>query len=213
MFAILMRQVLTVLLTLWLAEKTVAQPTNAYQMGNTWYCNNGYKREGDGCVEIEVPANAWVRGSQWYCNNGYKREGDSCVEIKVPANAWVRGSQWYCNLGYKKVGNSCQEMTDTERKQQLVAIMAVRARAKNKEIDDFDFSLSDIESKCEVWKWSDSYGDIECSGSRFRVVERKCEVYFSDSETGEMECRYPLRVISGDCTVSMYSNSYGNLDC
>ena len=231
------------LLVLTLSSKNLyAQPENSFQIGGTWYCNNDYKRSGDKCIKISVPANAWVQGSLWYCNNGYKRSGNECIKFKVPANAWVQGSQWYCNNGYrrsgeqcikmdipanayaygsqwhcnidfKKVGRSCKEMTPIEKQQQLKALAAQGARAKNQNVEGFDFSLRDIERKCEAYKYSDSYGDIECSGSNLREVERRCEAYFSDSQNGEMECNGSLRSISGDCSINMYSDNYGELDC
>jgi len=133
--------------------------------------------------------------------------------MDIPANAYAYGSQWYCNIGYKKVGSNCKEMTPAEKLQQLKNLAAQRSRAKNRNIENFDFSLRDIERKCEAYKYSDSYGDIECSGSNLREVERRCEAYFSDIENGEMECSGSLRSISGDCSINMYSESYGELDC
>jgi hypothetical protein len=81
-------------------------------------------------------------------------------------------------------------------------------------LDGYDFSLRDVEKKCEAYKYSDSYGDIECSGSSLRIIEKKCEVYFYDSQNGELECRGSgLRELERKCTVSMYSDNYGDIDC
>lgn len=130
-----------------------------------------------------------------------------------PENSYQIGNTWYCNIGFKKVVNSCKEMTPTEKQQQLTNLAAQKSRAKNRNIENFDFSLRDIERKCEAYKYSDSYGDIECSGSGLREVERRCEAYFYDGQNGEMECSGSLRSISGDCSINMYSESYGDLDC
>jgi hypothetical protein len=89
----------------------------------------------------------------------------------------------------------------------------MRARARSAKIEGQSFSLRDIERKCEAYKYSDSYGDIECSGSALRIVERKCEAYFSDHSSGEMECSGELRSIDGDCSIEMYSDNYGELSC
>ncbi len=76
------------------------------------------------------------------------------------------------------------------------------------------FRTLDIEKKCEVYKYSDSYGDVECRGSNLRVIERKCEAYFSDYQNGELERRgSEFRVVERKCSVSMYSESYGEIDC
>ena len=104
-------------------------------------------------------------------------------------------------------------MTPVEKQQQLKALALQRAMAKNSNIEEFDFSLRDIEKKCEAYKYSESYGDIECSGSDLKEVERRCEAYFSDGQNGEMECSGSLSSISGDCSIDMYSESYGDLSC
>jgi hypothetical protein len=88
-----------------LSAQTV--PENAWSSGSSWYCNDGYRRQGDKCVAFEVPENAWVSGSAWYCNDGYRRQGDRCVAFAVPDNAWVSGSSWYCNDGYRRDGDRC----------------------------------------------------------------------------------------------------------
>lgn len=100
---------------------------------------------------------------------------------EIPENAYASGSNWFCNVGYKKQQNQCIEMNAAKIKQQQKQIATMRSKARNKNINGQPFSLRDIERKCEVSKYSDSYGDIECSGSKFRIVERKCEAYFSDS--------------------------------
>ena len=82
-------------------------PKNAWKSGNTWFCNDGYKKEGNECIKFRVPKNAWVSGSNWYCNDGYRKEGNECIKFRVPNNAWVSGSNWYCNDGFRKKGNEC----------------------------------------------------------------------------------------------------------
>ncbi len=95
----------------------------------------------------------------------------------------------------------------------LLACNALHA-APSEDIDGYDFSPRDIEKKCEAYKYSDSYGDVECKGSALRVIEKKCEVYFSDSENGELECRGgDFRILEKKCSVNMYSERYGDIDC
>jgi hypothetical protein len=111
-------------------------------------------------------------------------------------------------------------MTPEEIEQQRIQqqILVARARAASREflIDDEKFTLSEISRKCEVYRWSDNYGDVECSGSKFRVIQRKCEAYFSGKyeKTGELECRgSDLRPIQNYCSTTMYSDNYGEIDC
>ncbi len=82
-------------------------PANAWKSGTSWYCNDGYQRQGNECIKLNVPENAWVSGSNWYCDDGYQKQGNECIKLNVPENAWVSGSSWYCNDGYQKQGNKC----------------------------------------------------------------------------------------------------------
>lgn len=91
-------------------ERTSTIPNNAYVMGNTWYCNPGYRRSGNACIKLDVPRDAYVMGNAWYCDSGYRRSGNSCVALTVPENAYVMGNAWYCNSGYRRSGNSCIEL-------------------------------------------------------------------------------------------------------
>ena len=61
-----------------------------------------------------APVNSWKSGSNWYCNNGYRRVGNSCEQLNVPANAWVSGSNWYCNNGYRRVGDKCISLFESQ---------------------------------------------------------------------------------------------------
>ena len=137
-----------------------------------------------------------------------------------PANSYVYGSNWYCNEGYKKIGNECQKMTpqEAERHRIQMQLLAAHSRKTSKEfyVDDEKFTLKEISRKCEVYRYSDNYGDVECSGSKFRVIERKCEAYFSGKyeKSGELECRgSELKPIERYCSTTMYSDSYGEIDC
>ena len=164
----------------------------------------------------DVPANAMAYGDTWICNNGYKKQGNSCKKINVPANAMAYGDTWVCNLGYKKQGSSCTEMTKMEKQKQIEEIKAYQQRQRNKTLnyDGEDFSLREIERKCEVYRYSDNYGDLECTGLRF--IERKCEAYFygKNENSGDIECRgSDLRPVERYCSVTMYSENYGDIDC
>lgn len=87
-------------------------------------------------------------------------------------------------------------------------------------LPSFSFSESitfrDIERKCEVWRWSENWGDVECRGSKMRFIERSCEAYFWDAsdEYGDIECSgSSLRNIERRCSVWMYSETYGSIEC
>lgn len=107
---------------------------------------------------------------------------------------------------------------EAERQRIQMQLLAAQARAASREfyVDDERFTLSEISRKCEVYRYSDNYGDVECSGSKFRVIERKCEAYFSGKyeKSGELECRgSDLRPIERYCSTTMYSDNYGDIDC
>ncbi len=169
-------------------------------------------------VKIDVPPNAHAFGSSWLCNQGYKKRGDGCVKIDVPPNAHAYGSSWLCNQGYKKRGDGCTTMSPQEAEAQKKALSAAARASRDEEffVDDERFTLREIARKCEVYRYSENYGDVECSGSKFRVIERKCEAYFYDAQesSGEIECRgSELRKIERHCTVEMYSDDYGDMSC
>jgi len=134
----------------------------------------------------------------------------------IPENAYVSGNAWYCNTGYRKSFNKCTEMTSQEKQEKIRQIQAFQASQRNKTInyDDEEFTLRDVERKCEVYRYSDSYGDLECSDLRF--IERKCEAYFSGeyAKNGDIECSdSDLRPVENYCSVSMYSDNYGDIEC
>jgi len=154
------------------------------------------------------------------CNDGFRNVAGRCQKLPAVTNGRYIGSMLVCNDGYKNVGGKCNKMTPQEAEQQRIqmAIIAARARAANKEffVDGEKFTLRDISRKCEVWRWSDNYGDVECRGSEFRIIERKCEAYFSGKyeKSGELECRgSDLRPIERYCSTTMYSDNYGDIDC
>lgn len=116
---------------------------------------------------------------------------------------------------YYEVITGEKSFDDLSPEEKRLVTSAHRAlSASNDNIEGYDFSLRDIERKCEVYKYSDSYGDVECRGYSLRPVERKCEVYFYDHQNGELECRgSDFRVIERKCTAIMYSENYGEIDC
>jgi len=193
-------------------------PENSFVQGSQWYCNTGFKKVGGKCEKVINPENSFVQGSQWYCNTGFKKVGGKCEKVINPENSFVQGSQWYCNTGFKKVGGKCSAMSPEEAEQQRTRVMAARVSAASREffIDDEKFTLSEISRKCEVYRYGDNYGDVECRGSKFRVIERKCEAYFSEKyeKIGELGCRgSDLRPIERYCTATMYSDLYAEIDC
>jgi len=175
-------------------------------------------------AQVTIPENAKlnVYGNGWVCSSGYQQSGNGCIRVAIPENAKlnVYGNGWVCSSGHKQVGNACQKMTLEEAEKQRIQlqILATRARAASREfyVDGEKFTLSEISRKCEVYRYSDNYGDVECSGSKFRVIERKCEAYFSEKyqKIGELECRgSELRPIERYCETTMYSDYYGDIDC
>ena len=78
-----------------------------------------------------------------------------------------------------------------------------------------DHNLKQIEKKCEVYKYSDRYGELDCSRGvdDRRSLEKKCEVYFS-GKYGEFECRGShFRNIEKKCEAYLYSSKYAEIDC
>ena len=120
---------------------------------------------------------------------------------------------WNCNLGYKQNSSACIEMDASEKQEQLRTLAIARARARSVNLDDHDFSLSDVERRCEAYVYDREYGELQCNSS-LREVERKCEVYIHDWPNGEIDCSgHSLKPIERNCTVSMHSDEYGSVDC
>lgn len=92
----------------------------------------------------------------------------------------------------------------------LMLPLAVAAQT----IEGYDFSLRDVNRYCEVYKYDESYGEIECSRRSLRPVQRACEVYFYDREHREIGCRgRDFRLLELRCTAYMYSEEYGEISC
>ena len=162
-----------------------------------------------------LPANASpMPGGGWYCNLGYTQVGNRCERTNLPANASpMPGGGWYCNMGHKRSGSRCVEMTAAEKRQQLERLAAARARSRSENLEGLDFSLADVERRCEAYVYDREYGELECRYG-LREAERKCEVYISSWPDGEIECRgSELRPVERYCSVRMYSSRYGDVDC
>ena len=152
------------------------------------------------------------------CNDGFRNVGGQCQKLPAVTNGRYIGSTLMCNDGFKNVGSKCLKMTVEEYRNYLLQLQIAAASQRNSTfyIDGEEFTLKDIANRCEVWKWSDNYGDLECRGSKYRIIERKCEAYFwdKDDKTGEVDCRgSDMRTIERQCTVEMYSESYGDVSC
>lgn len=193
-------------------------PDNATaNFGGGWTCNLGYRRVGDRCEKVNVPPNASATfGGGWTCNLGYRPVGDGCEKVNVPPNASATfGGGWTCNVGFKKLGDECIQMTAQERQAQQAAIAAMRARERFQPIrlDDYEFTLADVERRCEAYVYSRPYGELECSGN-VRILARRCEVYVYSWPNGEISCRgSELSIVERRCSVSMYSERYGTVSC
>jgi len=197
-------------------------PENAFAQGENWYCQSGFKadRVNNKCLALTVPQNAFAQGENWYCQSGFKadRVNNKCLALTVPQNAFAQGENWYCQSGFKadRVNNKCLAMTNKEKQKQIQQIQAYNLEQRNQTLvfNDEEFTLKNVERKCEVYRYSANYGDLECTGLRF--IERKCEAYFSDEDeiNGSIECSgSDLRPIERYCTVLMYSDNYGDIDC
>ena len=84
-------------------------PSNAHltYSGNSWDCNRGFKRGGDGlsCEEITIPDHATANLiGNFYCNSGFIRVGDECVKGNDVENGkfYQFGADFYCLDGYHK---------------------------------------------------------------------------------------------------------------
>ena len=164
-----------------------------------------------------IPRNATATfGGGWTCNLGFYRAGDQCTKTEVPANATATfGGGWTCNLGFKKEGERCVEMSQNEAQQQLLNLRTMRQQSKSEvhHLDGYEFTLLDIEKRCEAYVWDREYGELECNSS-LRPVERNCEVYIYDWPNGEIGCRgSDLRFVERACSVEMYSDEYGSVSC
>ena len=107
-----------------------------------------------------------------------------------------------------------EELTPEQRMQVFRIHKALSSANSGDKIEGHNFSFRDIERKCEIYKYDESYGELECRGSDLRRLERKCEVYFYDNENGELECRgSDFRPIERKCSVSLYDEEYGEIDC
>src|SRR5688500_12285631 len=77
---------------------------------------------------------------------------------------------------------------------------AIQAQTMDELVGDYAFSVEDVENKCEVYRYSQSYGELECRGSELTPIERKCEVYFYSVRDGELECQgSDFRVLERRC--------------
>ena len=77
-----------------------------------------------------------------------------------------------------------------------------------------EISPRDVERYCEVYMYSERYGDVECSRSHLRIVERRCEGYLYSEKYGDIECSGSnLRNIERSCEFYMYTDRYGEIDC
>ncbi|PMR67099.1 hypothetical protein [Halomonas heilongjiangensis] len=115
---------------------------------------------------------------------------------------------------YQEVLSGKTQLDQLSPEERRLVLMVHEAMSASEEIEGHDFSLRDVERRCEVYKYDEFYGEVECSGSALRPLERACEAYFYDGQNGELECRgSDFRVVERKCTISMYSEDYGEIDC
>lgn len=133
--------------------------------------------------------------------------------VNVPENASPNTlGGWMCNLGYRRVGDACEQMSEEERLAQLLRIAAMLAEARNRDIEGYDFSLADIERRCEARVRNRTNGELNCRG--MRELERRCDVRINDWPNGEIDCRgSSFRIVERRCTVYMRSGTRGDIEC
>ena len=75
-------------------------------------------------------------------------------------------------------------------------------------------SLNQVEKGCEVYMWSDNYGDIECK-SGLKEVERNCEAYMAGGKSGygDIECKGDYKYIERKCDIWIWGWPWGDVDC
>ena len=79
-----------------------------------------------------------------------------------------------------------------------------------------DHNLREIERKCEVYKYSGNYGELDCSSSVSdrTSLEGKCEVFFYSDKYGELECcSRHFRDVERKCEAFLYNDNYAEIDC
>lgn len=106
-------------------------------------------------------------------------------------------------------------MTLRELQVQDSAISALRTseRFRTIKIDDYEFTLRDVERRCEAYVYSKPYGELQCTGNT-RIVGRRCELFIDNWPNGTISCRgSALTIVARRCTISMYSAQYGSVSC
>ena len=79
-----------------------------------------------------------------------------------------------------------------------------------------DHDLREIERRCEIYRYDDQYGELDCSRnvSDRRSLQRKCSAYIYEFPYGEIECSGShFRDVERKCEVYMYDSDYGEIDC
>jgi len=199
-----------------LAQSSV--PENATPtFGGGWTCDLGYRRVANRCEKVAVPPNASATfAGGWTCDLGYRRVADRCEKVAVPPNASATfGGDWECDFGFKRAASECVPMTPDEKRVQQAAIASILARERSRMIrlDDYEFTLADVERRCEAYVYNKPHGELECSGN-VRILQRRCEVYIHSWPNGEISCRgSELSVVARRCSVSMHSERYGSVSC
>ena len=99
-----------------LAYDAFAAPPHSINLGDTWMCQNGYKKVGEACQKINVPDNAIAVGDTWMCRYGFKKIGNGCAKSSVlPKNAIATaiaaGDTWQCKPAFKRLEDNCVEKT------------------------------------------------------------------------------------------------------
>ena len=75
-------------------------------------------------------------------------------------------------------------------------------------------SLDEVEKDCEVWMYSDNYGDIDCK-SGLEEVERNCEAYMAGGKSGygDIECKGDYKYIEKSCEIWIWGWPWGDVEC
>ena len=118
------------------------------------------------------------------------------------------------------MGSYCIRMTSQEAEQQRIRrrteLAPSRIESQENQLDNERINLSEVSKNCDVYRYDENYGELDCNDYKFDEFERNCEAYFSheDEVEGEIECQgSDYKSFERLCTVLMYSDDYGEVEC
>ena len=147
----------------------------------------------------------------------------SFAQLLLPENAQLnmQGNGLVCRSGFKQVRKYCKQMTMFEAQLQLIEphkshLLQGRNQSHEYYLEDEGINLSEISRNCEVYRYDENYGELDCNDYDLVEIERNCEVYFANwyEREGELECGgSDYSELETSCSVYMYSYDYGEIEC